>query len=354
MDNGETLVVNKKRIFKIASIFVIILILISAWYFVNQIYTKKSIANNKESSLVHIRMVRPLWPGYMVSALANELGYFKDEGIQIDYVNPPDDADMLDELSAGNTDVQGTLSTQYLSHARKNGKIDSRIVLLTDYSNGGDALIARKDAPDLKSSKKKKIAGLQDYEFFLPYTLGLIGASNESIEFVDIVSDQERVDKILSGEIDYAATYDPFLTKAVDAGAKVVFSSGDKPGVMTDVLLFSNRLIKENPVIVRKFVKAYFKAYDFWRNNPHQAYKIVYDYYKYTPDEFDKQMSRLKLLSLQDNINAMSVNAGFNSIYGNLQTEQMFLQNRNGGIMYPVESLVYPNVLRDLSRDLKQ
>lgn len=336
-----------------------LLILISCTALCLLIYKtyQTSIKNDKPavatSTLVHIKMVKPSWPGFVIPALAYELGYFKEEGIAIDYIDLPDGADIFDELRKGNVDVQGTLSTQYLSNIRNTNSIDSRIVLLTDYSNGGDAIIARKGAPDLKSKNIKKIAGIEDYEFFLPYSLELLDVDEKTVKYVSIPADQERVDKLLSGEIDYAVTYDPYLSQAVGKGAQVIFTSSDKPGILTDVLLFSNRLIEKKPEIVKAYVRAYFKAYDFWRDYPLQSYKTVYSFYKYLPEDFEKQMKRVKLLSLDENIDAMSVNAGFNSVFGNLQVEQSYLIERNGGRSFPLEAMIYSNALRGLVRDTK-
>lgn len=323
--------------------------LIAAYYYFWQPKPVENVQNVVEKPFIHIRMAKPFWPGFMMPTLAAELGYMKEEGIAMEFPDLPNDMDTFDAMKNNLVDVRGALAADYLSRVRKLGKIDSQIVILSDYSYGGDALVARKGAPALNKKIPVKLSGAEDYLFFVPYALDALNISTTSITYVNIPDDGERIEKLIAGEIDYAATYEPFLSKAIASGAKVIFSSADQRGILTDALVFDSRFIAQHPDALVGFTRAYFKAYNYWKANPDEAYTKIAKYYE-NKEEITEQMKGIVMLGLDDNMEAMSTALGLTSIYGNLQMVQAYEEAANRGTFVEVLRLVYSDAVRKVFR----
>ncbi len=299
--------------------------------------------------LTHVRLNMPSWPGFMIAPLAEELGYMREEGIKVGLKDYPDKS-VLDESDILPYDVRGMLAVDLVEEARRIRPL-GKIVLLTDRSVGGDALIARDGAEPIQSSKKKRITGDDSYPFFYPYVLDLLNGNINDFESDLSITQEEVLQKLKDKKVDYAMTYEPYLSQALADGAHMVFSSKDAPGVVTDTLIFSDAMIDKHPEIVFRFVRAYMKAYAFWRANPDQAYRRIQKIFKRTPGEFESQMKEVEMLGLSENHDSMFSGIGLRSIYGNIRAVQVY-ENRRGEVKeLNVDALVYPNAIQRLYID---
>lgn len=296
--------------------------------------------------LTHVRLNVPSWPGFMMAPLAEELGYMRDEGIKVGYKEYPDKS-VLDEQDIAPYDVRGMLAVDLVEEARRIRPL-GKVVIVTDRSLGGDALLARPGAPSLSSKTKKVITGDDSYPFFFPYVLDILKGDMKSFTSDLSLTQEEVIAKIASGKVDYAMTYEPYLATALEKGAILIFSSKDAPGVVTDTLVFSNEMIEKHPDIVLGFSRAYMRAYDYWKANPREAYRRVQKIFKRDPDAFEAQMKEVDMLSLSDDHTSMFSGMGLQSIYGNMRAVQVY-ENRRGPIIdLNVDELVYPDAVHML------
>lgn len=302
--------------------------------------------------LTHIRLNQPSWPGFMIAPLAEELGYMREEGIKIGYKEYPDKS-VLDEVDIEPYDVRGMLAVDLVEEARRIRPL-GKIVIITDRSIGGDALLVYPGAPSIQSSEKKTITGDDSYPFFFPYVIDLLkGDMNSFVSDVSITQ-EEVVDKITTGKVNYAMTYEPYLSLAISKGAVKVFSSKDASGVVTDTLIFSNHIIEQHPQLVQGFARAYMRAYNYWKANPKEAYRMVRKVFNRSPEEFAAQMKEVEMLGLSENNASMFSGIGLRSIYGNIRAVQVY-ENRKGPVIdVNVDALVYPDPIRTLFQRLSE
>lgn len=332
----------KKKITAIVRLTVL-LVLLSALI----IYCYKSYFIERPTvPLAHVRLNMPSWPGFMIAPLAEELGYMREEGIKVGLKEYPDKSE-LDEADIIPYDVRGMLAVDLVEEARRLRPL-GKVVLLTDRSVGGDALIARPGAAVVQSSSTKRITGEDSYPFFFPYVLDLLGGDITTFKSDLSLTQEEVVQKLTSGQVDYAMTYEPYLSDVLSKGAKLIFSSKDAPGVVTDTLIFSNDMVTKHPDIVFRFTRAYMRAFEFWKAHPEQAYIAVGKIFKRSPKEFASQMKEVEMLGLNENHDSMFSGIGLRSIYGNVRAVQVY-ENRRGIVKdLSVDALIYPDAIHML------
>lgn len=297
-------------------------------------------------ALMHVRLNVPSWPGFMIAPLAEELGYMKEEGIKVGFKEYPDKSE-LNEADILPYDVRGMLAVDLVEEARRIKPL-GKVVIITDRSVGGDALLMRPGAPELTSSKQKRITGDDSYPFFFPYVLDLLGGNISTFTSDLSLTQEEVLKKLEEGKVDYAMTYEPYLSMALSKGAVSLFTSQDAPGVVTDTLIFSDRFISAHPDLVGGFTRAYMRAFVYWQAHPDAAYARVGQLFKRKPADFVAQMQKVEMLGLNQNHEAMFSGIGLQSIYGNMRAVQVY-ENRKGPVVnLNVDALVYPDAVHML------
>lgn len=161
----------------------------------------KSINMPADGDLVHLKTAKLIWPEHFILALATELGYMKEEGIVIDYI---DDSyiinESLESLMDNKIDFTIALVSDYYIEAKHRKNSDPKIIFATNYSNGNDVILARKNGPSISEPNiKKTLAGNEDFIFFIKYALRQLNADENTIINVDTRSERERIDKLNKG-----------------------------------------------------------------------------------------------------------------------------------------------------------
>ena len=101
-------------------------------------------------------IVHTTWVGYGPLYLAQELGYFKEEGVDIKLTTIEEKSLQMAAVMSGK--VAAALGTvdEFLLYMNKN--VCLRYVLALDESSGGDGIIALKDIKSLPDLKGKQVA----------------------------------------------------------------------------------------------------------------------------------------------------------------------------------------------------
>ena len=97
------------------------------------------------------------WIGSIAFFVAQEKGFFKDAGLDLQTKSFSAPGDGLAPLSTGGLDAHLSTADSVLTVLDKApGKL--KVVYLTDTSAGADAVVAKKDIADVKAMKGKKVA----------------------------------------------------------------------------------------------------------------------------------------------------------------------------------------------------
>jgi NitT/TauT family transport system substrate-binding protein len=262
-----------------------------------------------------------LWPGYYPIILADKLGYFKERGLNVDARLYPNFTDVPAEFAAGKLD--GALVTVFDAlpiNARSAGSI-SPVVMISDYTTTGDAIVATPAVSSVADLKGKTIAVAFDSyaEVLIRAMLEQAGLSANDVTLVDVPA--EQVPQELGRTIDAGHTYEPFVAQAVANGNHAIFTGSQTPGLLLDVLIAKQSTLKDRPQDMRAFIDAFFEAQAWWRQHQIEGSKIIAEATGQQPE--DISLDGLRLYDRSDNLSAfgdiLSPKSLYNSLDGNMK-----------------------------------
>jgi NitT/TauT family transport system substrate-binding protein len=215
------------------------------------------------------------WVGYGPFYIAQAKGYFKEEGVDVEFTIMEDTAIKIGAMFAGQIDIAASTSDEFPSYLQP-GK-SARYFMAVDYSNGGDGIVATKDISSVAGLKGKKIAFEQGTisQFFLNVVLKKNGLTQADIEAVNMTAADSGT-AFVAGQVDAAVTWEPALSMgATSPNGHLLASSAELPGVIVDVLATTGETAKAKDADLRAFARAWYRALDFLKSNPDESYAIM-------------------------------------------------------------------------------
>lgn len=258
------------------------------------------------------------WPGWVAWQVAIEKGWFKEAGVDVDF-EWFDYVPSMDAFSAAKVDAVCMTNGDALVTGSTGGK--SVIVLVNDFSNGNDMVIAKPGFKSLKDLKGKKIGvevGFVDHLLLLN-GLKKIGMSETDVTLVNTKTN-ETPQVLASGDVDAVAAWQPSSGQALKlvAGSTTIYTSADEPGLIYDVLAVSPTSLASRRADWLKVVKLWGKVVAFI-NDPKtqpEALKIMSARVGLKPEEYKPLLEGTKLQTLAEGKKIFEKGDGFKSLYG--------------------------------------
>ena len=257
------------------------------------------------------------WPGYELLYLAEKKGFFKDVGLNIELAQTATLSDAQRAYISGRVD--GFTSTIVEAvQAQEFGGAPLKVVLLADYSNGGDVILSQPPYQSLSDLKGKKIgcevSSLGIY--ILTRALTVHGMSLNDVEVIN-VEQGNALQSLDSGLIDAMVSYPPYsfeiLNDPQQANHKI-FTTAEIPNEILDTVSFSTRIIKENPNLVSKLQQAWQLSYDFLKQHPNEAIRLMAERQKISETEFNQSLEDIHLLSKTEQISLLKNQADLTAL----------------------------------------
>ncbi len=197
------------------------------------------------------------WLPWAPAVYGAEKGVFKAQGLDLKPVYYADYNEMVDAVAAGKVDFAFAMLGDAVK-ARAEGK-PIKVLAEVDWSNGGDKILIRSSFKNLADLKGKRVAadqGTVSY-YFLLQSLAKFGLKESDITIVPMDA-EAAADAIGNGEVDGAVTWEPDASEAVDTGkAKVGFTTRQLPGVMPEVIVVREELLKTGEKAAVAFLKGW-------------------------------------------------------------------------------------------------
>ncbi len=231
-----------------------------------------------------------VWPGFEPFYVAQELDFWREDQIKL---------------------VEYT-STSELTRAFRNGTIDAglltldealllvedrqdiQILLVTDFSNGADVILAKPGFHNMKDLRGHRIGaettGVGAYMLFR--ALELAGLKPEDVEIVTLEFSEQQP-ALDQGLVDAVVTYEPVRTKLKSAGARQIFDSTLIPGEVADVLVVRTSYLKASPDNARLLVASFYRAQRYAREHSDDFVRLAAAHENVTPREFQRSMTLL-------------------------------------------------------------
>lgn len=271
-----------------------------------------------------IRIGIDLWPGYYPAILAKILGYFDREGIDVDIVLPEDTDDMLNDFTSGKLDlVCVAMGDAFTLKAKDEGL---RVILVTDESAGGDALLAQKGS---SSKIKGKRIGTNLNGFGELFIQAFLEQNNLTINDVQLVHQEasQAIPFLRENKADIVHTWEPYVTEAVAFNyGDILFDSSKTPGLIPDAILANSQSIHEKRTQLKSFTRAWFKAVEWWQQNRKKGDSIIESELLLMPGTID--LKNIRLYTQEDNHRAFDSAKSDASIYPTAQLYIDFFQSK--------------------------
>jgi len=257
----------------------------------------------EQEALPIVKVAINTWPGLGPYYVAKEKGFDKEEGIQRDVVMNEDTVARHTSLAAGEVDLVGiTLDSVVIARSRG---VPMTIIGQSDFSYGGDGIIAGKDIKTVADLKGKKIAcaeGLPSH-FFLLLVLRKEGLGPQDINFVPADDGSQAAQLFTSGQVDAAVTWDPWISKAESlTGGHVLITTRETPGMLLGIVAANSELLPQRKDRIVRAQRAWLKAVDFCLANPDEASQIMSKQFNVPADEFKRMASGAKLADLKEEL----------------------------------------------------
>ena len=178
------------------------------------------------------------YPSFVAWEVAIQKDWFKEAGVEAQFIwfeySPS-----LDAFSSGKLDGLNIAACDQLVIAGASKAI-SKTILISDFTDGNDQIIAKPGIASLTDLKGKKVGvevGLVDH-LLLQEGLKSVGMKLEDITLVNVVT-TDLPQALASGQVDAVACWQPSVNQTFKLvpGAKTLFSSKDLPGLIYDTLI---------------------------------------------------------------------------------------------------------------------
>lgn len=244
----------------------------------NGVSTNKSSKKGKKADEINISIDE--WIGWKSIIDANgglktAKGSIYDKlGIKVNISVINDANQSSNALIKGSIDGAGYTVNRYafLQPKFKENNVDVTMPFITNFSSGGDGIIASQDISNIEDLVGKKIAVPRFSEAQTLVEWLLAKSELSEAEVKDIRSNMvmfdtpdEAAKAFFGGQVDAAATWQPYLSQAQDTtGAKLLFSTKIAENIILDGIVFRQDYVNENKENLAKFVEGALEAMDLY------------------------------------------------------------------------------------------
>lgn len=291
------------------------------------------------------------WPGWVAWDIAIQKDWFKEEGVNVKF-EWFEYAASMEAFSAGQVDaVCMTNGDAMVTGAT--GK-PSKGILINDYSNGNDMVVARPGIESVTDLKGKKI-GVEIG--FIPHLLLLSaleknGLAESDVELVKTLT-HETPQTLASGQVDAIVAWQPNSGQALKAlpGSKAVFSSADAPGLIYDLLCVSNESLSANRAEWVKVCKVWGRVAAYMADPANEAelLKILSARVGLTPEEYKPLLAGTKIMGVAENLKAFEKSDELTSVYGSSKLADKFnVDNKVYETPQDLDSYLDPSLMAEI------
>lgn len=216
------------------------------------------------------------WVGYGPLFVAQEKGYFEEEGVEVELVTIEDVKVRFAALAAGRIDALATTVDTVLLYLKPDGPKYVYLFALDD-SKGGDGVVANKDITTIADLKGKKVAFTEGSvsQFYINVLLKEAGLSESDIEVVNMTAG-DAGSAFVTGRVDAAVTWEPWLSRGKQSDhGHLLTDSSQKPGLITDVVVAPKSVVERRAEEIRGIYAAWTRAVDYAKQNPEDANAIM-------------------------------------------------------------------------------
>lgn len=286
-----------------------------------------SVALPQVLSAAPLKIAYSDWPGWVAWEVAIQKGWIKEAGVEAEFLwfeyGPS-----MDAFSAGKVDAVMVTNGDALVTGANGAK--NVIIMLTDYSNGNDMIIAQPGIKSVKELKGKKIGlevGFVEHLMLLN-ALKKAGLTEADVTIINTPTGQTP-QVLASGQVDAIAAWQPNAGQALKAvaGSTAIYTSADEPGLIYDTITVTAQSLAQNRSDWAKLVAVWNRVLSYI-NDPAtkaDALKIMAARTGSTPEDYAAFISGTHFLTLAEGDEIITSKlAGFRSLTSSSEVANEF------------------------------
>ena len=251
------------------------------------------------------------WIGWKSIIDAESLGYYDAEGIDVNINVINDATQSSNALIKGDLNAAGyTINrTAFLSNKFTEAGVDIVMPFITNYSNGGDGIIAKSSIQSVEDLVNAKIA-VPEFSEAQTLVAWFVDKSDLSQEDKDKIMDNlimfatadETAKAFFAGQVDVAATWEPYLSQAQSmTDAHVLFSTASSSSLVMDGVIFRKDFAEAHPDVIQKFIRATLKASEAYATEFDAIRQVMPMFSTSTDEEIIDNTENARLATWKDN-----------------------------------------------------
>lgn len=266
------------------------------------------------------------WPGWTAFEVGIQKGWFKEAGVDVQF-EWFDYLPSMEAFAGGKVDAVTMTNGDALVTGATGAK--SKFILISDYSNGNDKIVAAPGITSLEQLKGKKVGLEVSLVEHLLLLKGLekFKLKQDDMELVSVPTN-ETPQTLASKQVDAIGAWYPISTQALTAvpGSTAVWTSADAPGLIYDVLAVSPQSLETRKEDWAKVVKVWYRISDYVRDPATQmdAAKIMAAKVGVKTEEYAAAIPGTYFLSVKEAAKVYTKGDTLESIYGSTKVANDF------------------------------
>lgn len=183
-------------------------------------------------------------------------------GIDVEIVQFNDYVESINQYTAGAFDGVSATNMDTLS-IPSGGGIDTTALIIGDYSNGNDAVIAKgaSSLADLKG-KPVNLVELSVSHYLLARGLDTVGLEESDLDAVINTSDADMIAAYATSDVEAVVTWNPLVSEILGSNPDAVnlFDSSKIPGEILDLMVVNTETLAANPDFGKAVAGAWYEV----------------------------------------------------------------------------------------------
>jgi len=203
--------------------------------------------------------------------------------------------------------------TAFLSGKFQSAGLDIVMPFLTNYSNGGDGIVAKSGINSVEDLVGKRV-GAPRFGESQAMIVWLVNHSNlsqsdkDSIVNKIILFDDAAAagEAFFAGQLDAAGTWQPYLSYAAsESDSHILFSTVSSRSLILSGVIFREDFAKANSDTITKFINAVLQANSMYSTNFSYIRDAMPMFAELTDDEIAEQCKDAQLMGYSDNVDVL-------------------------------------------------
>jgi NitT/TauT family transport system substrate-binding protein len=293
------------------------------------LFSKNSRSGSKDDKVLRVQLVT--WPGYAPGLYYNEGAdantrsrYYKDYGFKVEFTREDDLINAMNAWLADEYDVIVQTADAYPLYTSIPDVMafNPKAFIQTDWSRGGDAIIAKRGINSINDLRGKRVALAvpAPAQTMLITALESAGMTIDDVDVVKTTDNIAAAELFQSNDVDAAVVWSPFDIEATSKvpGSKILLTTVEQSHIIGDIMLAKESVMKEKKDMFNGFYEGWMKAVAEMKNagNNEKAAKYLGEFLQLPLADAKGAMTTVHYASHGDNMDFFGLNKSYRGMQG--------------------------------------